>query len=205
MLRRQAEALEEPDRLRSPGVIHIRVKFDTGRQAVGEPPDELGGIGLAVEEEERASGGPLGPATPESYIWQARRTSSTVTRLQSGVMKDRAFGLAASPVAYIPHGPVAVRSAAFPQSPRRRTYRPTTAPATPWRSGDLGAPVCPARLYAGGPDPSPPRRFAVSRTNSRRFPARRESGQPSPMARPPTRRPPASMADGRLLQPCRDR
>ena len=59
MLRYQTEALEEPRRLRSPGVIHIRVKFDAGCQTVGQPPDELSGIGLAVEDKERASGGLL--------------------------------------------------------------------------------------------------------------------------------------------------
>jgi hypothetical protein len=87
MLRCQTEALEEPRRLRSPGVIHIGVKFDAGCQTVGQPPDELSGIGLAVEDKERASGGRFGRAAPESYIWQARRTSSRVTRLQSGVMR----------------------------------------------------------------------------------------------------------------------
>ena len=59
MPRCQAEALEAPRRLRSPGVIDIRVEFDAGCQAVGQPPDELSGIGLAVEDKERASGRPL--------------------------------------------------------------------------------------------------------------------------------------------------
>jgi hypothetical protein len=33
----------------------------------------------------------FGRAAPWSYIWQARRTSSKVTRLQSGFMKDHPF------------------------------------------------------------------------------------------------------------------
>ena len=70
-----------------PGVIHIRVKFDAGCQAVGQPPDELGGIGLAVEEEERVSGGPL-----QSGGFQSRTSGRPADVLQRAVadLRDRA-------------------------------------------------------------------------------------------------------------------